>query len=199
MKSQYILKILSVIFSSIFLVSACATAVVGGAAATGTAAVAYDKRTTGTMIEDQAIERKVRDAIDEYEHINLDAKSHIVIVSYNEIVLLVGQVASQAAKDKIGELAQNVEKVRKVNNELEVGEPTSMVTRSHDAWITTKIKSSSGFNNVNPLHTKVITEHDVVYLMGMVSRAQGDQLTELARTTTGVSRVVRVFEYIDEP
>lgn len=198
MKSLYIFKILSVIFSSILFMSACATAVVGGAAATGAGAVAYDKRTTGTIIEDQAIERKVREAIDEYEHINLDANSHIVIVSYNEIVLLVGQVASQAAKDKIGELAKNVEKVRKVHNELEVGEPTSMVTRSHDAWITTKIKSSSGFNDVNPLHTKVITEHDVVYLMGMVSHKQADQLTELARTTAGVSRVVRAFEYIDE-
>ncbi len=85
----------------------------------------------------------------------------------------------------------------KVYNELEVGEPTSFVTRSHDAWITTKIKSSSGFNDINPLHTKVITEHDVVYLMGIVSRAQADALTELARSTGGVEPVVRAFEYVD--
>jgi osmotically-inducible protein OsmY len=197
MKS-YMLKLMMVIVTCVFFVSGCATAIVGGAAATGTASVAYDKRTTGTIIEDQAIERRIRDAIDEYEHINLDAKSHIVIVSYDENVLLVGQVASQAAKDKIGELAKNAEKVQKVNNELEVGEPTSLVTRSHDAWITTKIKSSSGFNDVNPVHTKVVTENSVVYLMGIVSHDQADKLTELARTTTGVTRVVRVFEYIVE-
>ncbi len=198
MKS-YMLKVIMVIVTSILFVSGCATAIVGGAAATGTASVAYDKRTTGTIIEDQAIERRIDDAIDEYEHINLDAKSHIVIVSYDENVLLVGQVASQAAKDKIGELAKNAEKVQKVNNELEVGEPTSLVTRSHDAWITAKIKSSSGFNDVNPVHTKVVTENSVVYLMGIVSQDQADKLTELARTTTGVTRVVRVFEYIEEP
>jgi osmotically-inducible protein OsmY len=180
--------------STLFL-SACIPAVVGGAAATS--AVAYDKRTTGTIIDDQGIEVKVRHQIDEYEHINLDANSHIVIVSYNEVVLLVGQVASTAAKEKIGELTAKVQKVRKVHNELEVGEPTSLVTRSHDTWITTKIKSSSGFNEINPLHTKVVTENDVVYLMGIVSRQQADQLTELARSTTGVSRVVRVFEYVD--
>ncbi len=98
------------VIASTFFLSACVTrAVVGSAAG---AKIAYDKRTTGTVIDDQTTEIKVRDAIDEYEHINLDAKSHIVIVSYNEVVLLVGQVASQAAKDKIGELAQNTEKVR---------------------------------------------------------------------------------------
>lgn len=195
MISKYTLKLMAVMGISTLFLSACIPAVVGGAAATS--AVAYDKRTTGTIIDDQGIEVKVRHQIDEYEHINLDANSHIVIVSYNEVVLLVGQVASTAAKDKIGELTAKVQKVRKVHNELEVGEPTSLVTRSHDAWITTKIKSSSGFNEINPLHTKVVTENDVVYLMGIVTRQQADQLTELARSTTGVARVVRVFEYVD--
>ncbi len=171
-------------------------ALAGGAAVTG-AAVAYDKRTTGTVIDDQGIEIKISHAIEEYEFINLNARAHIVIVSYNEIVLLVGQVASQAAKDKIGDIARDTEKVRKVYNELTVQEPTSIVTRSHDSWITTKIKTSSGFNEINPLHTKVITENDVVYLMGIVSRDQADKLTDLARSTGGVTKVVRVFEYVD--
>lgn len=179
--------------------SGCIGAIVGGTAAAGAGKVAYDERTTGTIIEDQAIERRIWDAMEDYEHINLDAKSHVTIVSYNENVLLVGQVASQAAKDKIGELAQNTEKVQKVFNELEVGEPTSLVTRSHDAWITTKIKSSSVFNEVDPLRTKVVTEHEVVYLLGIVSPSEADALTEVARTTSGVTRVVRLFQYIEEP
>lgn len=195
MNALYQMKWMAVIAVSTLLLSACVPAVIGGAAAGG--AVAYDQRTTGTVIDDQTLERKIRHEIDEYEHLNLDANSHIVIVSYNEIVLLIGQVASQAAKDKIGELATGTEKVRKVYNELEVGAPTSMITRSHDSWITTKIKSSSGFNDVNPLRTKVITENDVVYLMGIVTRAQADQLTALARSTGGVDKVVRVFEYVD--
>lgn len=193
MKNKF-LFIMTVIVSASIL-SACIPAVIGGAAATG--AVVYDKRTTGTIIDDQTVEYKIEQGIDDYENINLDAKSHIVIVSYNDIVLLVGQVASSAAKEAIGQIAKDTEKVRRVHNELEVGEPSSLVTRSHDTWVTTKIKSSSGFNEVNPLHTKVITENNVVYLMGIVTRKQADQLTDLARSTSGVERVVRVFEYVD--
>lgn len=190
-------KIILVIMASSLFLTGCATALIGGAAAGGK--VAYDKRTTGTIIEDQAIERRIGDAIDDYEYLNLDAKSHLVIVSYNENVLIAGQVPSQAAKDKIGELAKNTEKVNKVFNELEIGEPSSLVTRSHDAWITTKIKSSSVFNEVDPVRTKVVTENGVVYLMGIVTHAEADNLTELARTSSGVTRVVRLFEYIEVP
>ncbi|MGA2654872.1 MAG: BON domain-containing protein, partial [Gammaproteobacteria bacterium] len=108
MMSQNSYKLIVLLISSSLCLSGCLGAIVGGAAAgAGAGKVAYDERTTGTIIEDQAIERRIWDAIEDYEHINLDAKSHITIVSYNENVLLVGQVASQAAKDKIGELAQN--------------------------------------------------------------------------------------------
>jgi osmotically-inducible protein OsmY len=181
---------------STLLLSGCVAAVVGGSAAT-TAWVAQDKRTTGTVIDDQTIEMKIQHEIGEYEFLNLNANAHLVIVSYNNIVLLVGQVPSSGAKEQIAKIARDTQKVRKVHDELTIQEPISLATRSKDSWITTKIKASSGFNEINPLHTKVITENSVVYLMGIVTRAQADQLTELARSTSGVARVVRVFEYVD--
>lgn len=195
MISKYKTLVAFIIVQSLLL-SACVPAVVGGAAAS-TAWVAQDKRTTGTIIDDQTIELKIQQEMDEYEFLNLNANAHINIISYNNIVLLVGQVPSSGAKEKIGEIARDTQEVRKVYNELEVQSPSSLMTRTSDSWITTKIKTSSGFKKINPLHSKVVTENGVVYLMGIVTREQAEQLTELARTTSGVQRVVRVFEYVD--
>ncbi len=177
------------------VLSAC-TPLVGGTAATS-AWISNDPRTTGTVIDDVAIEAKIADAMDDYEYLNLDANSNIHVTSYNNVVLLTGQVPSEAAKLAVGEIAKNTNQVRKVYNELKVGPVTSLTTRSHDSWITTKIKSSSAFHEVNPINTKVITENGVVYLLGLISRDQADKLTELVRTTRGVDRVVRIFEYTD--
>jgi osmotically-inducible protein OsmY len=125
--------------------------------------------------------------------------ARVIVTSYNRNVLLVGQVPTQAVSDKIGHLIEDVDEVKKVYNELEVAPPIGVKTISNDSWITTKIKSTSmnGRKGVDPLRTKVITENSVVYLMGIVSRAEADNASELARNTEGVKRVVRVFEYTD--
>lgn len=175
--------------------SGCAALVVGGAVGTG-AAVAHDRRTTGTVVEDQSIETKARRAIS--GDTNLRRQSHINITSYNMNVLLSGETPSEAMRARAGELVRNVGKVRNVYNELTVAAPSSHMVRSSDTWITTKVKANlfgvkvKGFD---PTRVKVITENGTVFLLGLVSRPEGDAAAESARQITGVQRVVKLFEY----
>ncbi|MFI4956095.1 MAG: BON domain-containing protein [Gammaproteobacteria bacterium] len=187
---------LALVLTSMTLLTGCLGPALIAGAATG-ATMAHDRRTSGTIMEDKAIQLKADHEL--RENVALKKDAHIVVTSYNNNVLIVGQVPSHDASSKIEALVQNIAEVKKVYNELEVAPPVSMKTISHDSWITTKIKSSSmnGRAGVDPLRTKVITENGVVYLMGIVSRAEADNATELARKVEGVKRVVRVFEYTD--
>ena len=187
---------LALALTSSVLLSGCVGPMLIAGAAPG-ATVAHDRRTSGTIVEDKSIQLKAEHEL--HENIALKKDAHIVFTSYNNNVLIVGQVPSHDVSSKVESLVQDIDEVKKVYNELEVGPPISMTTISHDSWITTKIKSSSmyGRSGVDPLRTKVVTENGVVYLMGIVSRAEADNATELARKVEGVKRVVRVFEYTD--
>jgi osmotically-inducible protein OsmY len=174
------------------VLSGCAAVVVGGAAATGYM-VAEDRRTVGTMTEDEGIEQKassrVGDSIKD---------AHLNVTSYNRAVLLTGEVPSEAAKAEAERIVRAVENVRSVFNELQVSGNTSMQARTNDSVLTSKVKGrfvDSG--KFNALHVKVITENGVVYLLGLVKKQEATDATEIARTTGGVRKVVRLFEYLD--
>jgi len=175
----------------------CAGLVLGGAA-TG-ASVAHDQRTAGTLLEDQSIEIKAVSAL-RNDRV-LDAQSHFNVTSYNNVVLLSGETASQELRERAGKLVADVEKVRSVHNELKVGEPSTMLARSNDTLITSKVKASllsvQGIDRFDPTRVKVVTEAKVVYLMGLLSRAEADAVTETVRQVGGVERVVKIFEYVD--
>jgi osmotically-inducible protein OsmY len=175
------------------LVHGCAPLVVGGAAAGG-AMMANDRRTVGTITEDQGIELKVSSRIGERYR---DA-SHVNVTSYNRTVLLTGEVPDAAAKAGVEQITRSVENVRGVHNETIVAGVTSFTARSNDALITSKVKGRFlDSNRFNPLHVKVVTENGVVYLMGIVRKQEAADATEIARTTSGVQKVVRLFEYIN--
>ena len=174
------------------VLAGCAAAVVGGAAATGYM-VAEDRRTMGTMTEDEGIEQKASSRIGDKIK-----DAHINVTSYNRAVLLTGEVPSDAAKADAERIARAVENVRSVFNELQVSGNTSMQARTNDSVLTSKVKGrfvDSG--KFNALHVKVITENGVVYLLGLVKKHEAADATEIARTTGGVRKVVRVFEYLD--
>lgn len=177
---------------AIVLLNGCAAVVVGGAAATGVI-VAEDRRTVGTMTEDENIEiRTVSRAGEQLKD------AHINATSYNRLVLLTGEVPNAGAKAAAEKIARSVENVRGVYNELEVGPNSSLSARSNDSYITSKVKARFvDASKFNPLHVKVVTENGVVYLLGLVKRQEASDATEIARTTAGVKRVVRVFEYLD--
>ena len=153
-------------------------------------------RTPGTMMDDEGIEKAVEQVIREADPGFKGA--HLVIVSYNRIVLLLGQVASEDLKSRAGEVAADLPRVRRVHNEIEVGGPISYVARSNDGILTTKVKGKLiAAKDVPGRKLKVQTENGVVYLMGMVTRAEADRAVEVVKTAYGVQKIVRVFEYLD--
>jgi osmotically-inducible protein OsmY len=174
------------------LVQGCAPLIVGGAVATG-AAVANDRRTTGTMLEDENIELKAADRI----RARYKDTVHVNVTSFNRIALLTGEVPDAAAKAEVERIARAVEQVRSVHNETIVAGASSMTGRSNDSIITSKVKGRFLDSKFNALHVKVVTENGIVYLMGLVKKQEAADATEIARTTSGVQKVVRLFEYTD--
>jgi osmotically-inducible protein OsmY len=167
--------------------------VVVGAAVGGTAMVATDRRTTGTQVDDEFIEDKVSYNI----HERFKGDFHINVTSYNGIVLLTGEVPAEAARADVAAVALAQPKVRAVQNELAIGPVTDLGSRSNDTLITSKVKTR--FVEANKFqinHVKVVTERGVVYLLGLVRHGEGDAAAEIASTTAGVQRVVKVFEYL---
>jgi|SRR3972149_537070 len=176
------------------LLQACAVAV-GAGMAVG-ASTAIDQRTTGTVIEDQAIELKASQAFRADPEIRDQA--HWNVTSYNTKALLSGEAINDNLRRRMEEIVRNIPKVTEVFNELTVAAPSSMMSRSSDTVITTKVKSLLlADKETKGLSVKVVTEKGVVYLMGLVSRQQADRATEITRQTGGVQKVVKLFEYLD--
>lgn len=154
------------------------------------------KRTFGSVIEDQMIETKASVNLEKVDP-QLE-QSHITVVSYNRIVLLAGQVPSSSLRDLAARTVADLREVRRVHNALEVTGKTSYLVRSNDSWITAKIKSKLfADGQLSGRRIKVVTENGSVYMLGLISRADADKATSIARGTDGVQKVVRLFEYID--
>lgn len=191
---MYQIRLVFMLLIPIMLLQACAAVVVGGAATT--AAVAYDRRTAGAVLDDQSIEAKAKYAI--FQDKDIHSQSNINITSYNGFVLLSGETPSEALKQKAENLVKDIPKVRKVFNELAISGPSALTSRTSDSWITTKVKTKmTQDENVDPLFIKAVTERGTVYLMGKVTRPEADHAVAVTRSTKGVLRVVKIFEYID--
>jgi osmotically-inducible protein OsmY len=176
--------------SSVFLLQGCPAVLVGGGVAAYTSL--EDRRTSGTQIEDQGIESRAATRIAD----RFGERAHVNVMSFNRSLLLTGEAWDEATRDEIGKVAAAVPNVRVVTNEIQVGGLSSAGSRANDTLLTAKVRgnflNSSAFS---PLHVKVLTEAGVVYLMGLVTEAEADAITELARTTGGVRKVVKVFDY----
>ncbi|MCS3466399.1 osmotically-inducible protein OsmY [Pseudomonas sp. JUb42] len=154
-------------------------------------------RTLGSKIDDSLIETKVAVNVAKASP-DLDQNSHIVVSSYNGIVLLAGQTPRADLKTLAEQAAGQVQRVKKVNNELQVLEPSSLLARNNDAWLTTKIKSQMLTDASIPgSRIKVVTENGIVYLLGLVTQAEANQATALVQGVSGVQKIVKLFEYID--
>jgi len=185
------------LFSSLIIgqLSGCATAVVGGAA-TG-AAVVYDRRTAPTVLEDQNIEIKAMKLL--FDHPEIRKHSNISITSYNHKVLLTGEADTRAISRDYANLASRIPQVKKVYNEVIIGPSGSMLDRSNDTYLTSKVKAAlfgTGIEGFNPTRVKVVTNQGTVYLMGLVTAQEATAAAEKARFVTGVLKVVKLFDYI---
>ena len=183
----------SVLLATLASLSACTPLIVGGAVMTGV--VATDRRTTGTQLEDQTIEIKVASVVRQ----EMGERIHLNVLSFNRQVLLTGEVRTAADKERAEVLARSQENVVAVVNDLAVMPVSSLTQRSKDTVITGRVKAA--FVDAKDLQVnaiKVVTERGIVYLMGRVTSREAKRATDIARSMSGVTKVVRVFEEISE-
>lgn len=173
--------------------SACAPLIVGGAVVGGVMAV--DRRTTGTQIEDEGIELRAANRIRE----TLGDRVHVNVTSYNRQALLTGEVPNAQDRQTVEQIVSQVENTRSVVNDLAVMPNTTLGQRSNDTFITGKVRASLvDAQDISANSFKVVTERNIVYLMGRVSQREANRATEIARGVSDVRKVVRVFEIVSE-
>lgn len=165
----------------------------GGAAAGG---FASDPRTMDVINQDEEITFQVTRAIAADKE--LYEKAHITAVSYNRVVLMVGQAPTAEMRERAAQLAQKVKGIKRIFNQITVAEPTSATRRGKDVAITTAIKARLfGTSDVKSNNYKVVTEDGVVYLVGLTTREQANRTVRIISATDGVQKVVKLLEYID--
>lgn len=174
-------------------VQGCIPVIVGG---TGMAvAMVSDRRSSGTYVEDEGIEWKASKWVSD----RLGDKIHLNATAFNRKLLLTGEAFNEESREEAGRIAATIENVREVVNELRVAPTSALGARANDSYISSKVKAR--FVDQKDFHiqqVKVVTEAGTTYLMGLVTEREGNAATEIARTTKGVQKVVRVFEYISE-
>ena len=192
MNTNHLIKILGLL-CLLPLLQSCVAA--GACVATG-AAVAFDRRAAGTIVDDQAIEIKATHALT--RNATLWKKSHIKVISYNNVLLMVGQTPTEEMKREAEMVVSEIAKVRRIHNELSIAIPPLPVsTQTNDSWITAQIKAKIlASNRLNPARVKVVTEDSIVYVMGLLSPEEQVVATDIARNIKGVEKVIQIYEKI---
>jgi osmotically-inducible protein OsmY len=154
-------------------------------------------RSFGRFLDDEQIETVVAVNIQKSSEALADA--NISVVSYNGVVLLVGQLSTEGERERVTQIARDVKGVRQVHNQISISGAISTLAGTNDAYLSAKVRtlftvsdSDYDFSNI-----KVVTENSVVYLIGIVTRPQADIAVDIARQTGGVQRIVKVFEYVE--
>ena len=154
-----------------------------------------DRRTTGTQLDDSSIESRANSRIAE----KIGERGQINVTAFNRTVLLTGEAWDEATRELAERIVTELPTVRSVANEIQVGSLSSASARVNDASITARVKSAFlNIEGVSSSHVKVVTEAAVVYLLGIVTETEADKAVEVARTTGGVRKVVKLFEYCKE-
>ncbi len=188
--------ILTLTLLACLVLPGCAAVIVGGAVS-GASAI-HDRRTAGSIVEDQSIEIQASDRL--HENGGPGRGNHIKSISYNQIVLLAGEVEEESDRDRAEEIVSDIPKVRRVVNELSLRPRTGAYTRSRDSLLTAQVKSSFlGMNEIDGFDSarvKVVSVRGIVYLMGMLTETEAQAAAERASRVRGVRKVVKVFEVI---
>jgi osmotically-inducible protein OsmY len=180
--------------AAVLALGGCAAVLVGGAA-TG-AVMANDRRPTEVVLGDERVELTVGNRLAKAS----GDQAHVNVTSYNYTVLLTGEVPDAKSKEDAQKIASEVERVKGVVNELQVAGISSLAARGNDTYLTGRVKAAFvAAQKFSATHVKVVSEAGVVYLLGLVTRAEADTATDLARGIGGVQKVVRIFEYVQAP
>jgi osmotically-inducible protein OsmY len=186
--------VLGAVCAATLALSACAPLLVGGAAV-GSALMVTDRRSSGTQIDDQSIELKAGNRVGQV----LGDRGHVNVTSYNRVVLITGEVPTDADKTAVEQAVQRLENVKSTVNELQVTMNSSIASRSNDAILTSKVKAT--YIDAKDLQAnafKVVTEYGTVFLLGRVTEREANRAANLAAGISGVKKVVRVFEILTE-
>ncbi len=186
------MKKFALLFLLVSLLPGCVVPVIVGAATAG-GAVIYDKRDFKTMGQDQQAYQNAQELLD----YNKDLKNaHIVVAVFYNTALLVGQTPTPAQRQEAYDIVSKVPNIKRIYNEITISGPTTMMQRSSDSWVTTKVRTAllakPGLSSNN---IKILTENGVVYLMGKTGRSEAELAADAARRVTGVQKVVKVFIY----
>ncbi|KPJ67997.1 MAG: hypothetical protein AMJ43_00845 [Coxiella sp. DG_40] len=188
------MKKILIVFIPLIALNACVPAAfVAGATAGG--AVIYDNRPIKTMWQDRNITNRAQFRISTDKE--LKNKTNISVATFNHIVLLVGQAPTQQLRTRATELIKDIPHIKRISNQIVIGQPISAAARSEDAWITTKIKAAMlEKEGLKSTQMKVVTENGVAYLMGLTTPSQGKLAADITRKIKGVKKVVKLFEYV---
>jgi osmotically-inducible protein OsmY len=168
----------------------CELAIIG--AATAAYSIAEDRRTSGTQMEDETIQVRAQSRVGD----RFGDKAHVNVTSFNRMALITGEAPDDAVRAEIGKMVLAVPNVKSISNEIQLAPPTPRSSRINDEIITTKIKGRLiDTEKVSVAHIKVVTEAGVVFLLGLVTEQEAEQAVDIARTTGGVLKVVKLFEY----
>jgi osmotically-inducible protein OsmY len=182
---------LLILLISLINLSGCVPVVIGAGAAAGYSTL-EDRRTTGAQIEDESIEVRASNRIND----RFGSRVHVNVTSYNRIALVTGEVPDGQARDEVEKIVRAVPNVRDVTNDLQLAGISSLGSRANDSYITTKVRGRLlDTKRTKAVHVKVVTEAAVVYLMGVVTEPEADEVVEIVRNTGGVRKVVKAFEY----
>ncbi len=177
--------------------SGCIAAIMGGTLVGANAA--HDRRGFGTVVDDRRIQLSAYDALNQDKELALD--NRVVIVVYNGVMLLVGEVRNAELKQRAERLVSGFEGVRRLVNEIEVREPEGFWSSRRDNYISGRVKTAlldiTSLPGFEPTRVNVTTVHRTVYLFGLVSREEERAVTDIARNVNGVEHVVKIFEYMD--
>lgn len=168
----------------------CGIAVIG---ATGTAAAAIvERRTTSAIYQDESLALHIGERISE----RFGSLTHVNVTPYNRVILLTGEAPDEATRQAVEAIVRDIANVRGIVNEIRVAPASSLAERANDSLITTRVKARfADADKFHPVHVKVVTEAGVVYLLGMVTEREASDAVEIARTTGGVVKVVKMFTY----
>jgi len=169
-----------------------------GAVAVGAGAgvlMATDRRPSEIYLSDEGTEIRAVNRINE----KYGDKVHVNATSYNRTVLITGEVPDEAAKNGVEQIVAALPNVKATVNELQIAGTSSFSARGNDSYITSKVKARFiDHNKFNANVVKVVTEAGNVYLLGLVTKTEADTAVEIARTTGGVMKVIRVMEIISD-
>ncbi|MDF2939641.1 MAG: hypothetical protein K0R66_283 [Gammaproteobacteria bacterium] len=183
---------------SLLALSGCfAPILIAGVAGAGTASVAGSSLPVSTQVSDTSIKTKIISILNNMNS-QLEYQSNVEVTVFNGIVLLLGQVPDQQIRSSIATQTSEIKGVKLVYNQLTVGPKASLGTYTNDTWITTKVKTSM-VGQVDPLHFKVVTQKAVVYLLGNITKQEGETAVQVAKQIPGVKKVIPVFSYIAAP